>query len=378
MKLFLILVLILFSSHGFSQEESDVDQIALASILVKDGNYSRAERVLKKISSEDSRKALKESLWGMVELHKKNYKDSILRFNKSIELGIKSKEVYIYLSEAYLQIKDINKASASLEKVDKGSKEKLPYHLLKSEIYWQKNEKVLAWKILNQALKKKLSKNVIYKKKFKYFMKEKLYFSAYELAFEFFKNKGLWSDVLAMASQLRVNKQYEQSLKILQALSFVEPRNENIALEMTQNYLALGDNFSGALILEEAARVNNDLAFEASELLRQEGKSYRSKYLNFQTLDPKKRLKQKLSLYIEDDDYHSLKLMIPELKEHHLLEDEELRYAVAYSLFRTGDFKKSEEYLKLIARDDLFEKSLKLRDEISKCKIEKWACRETI
>ncbi|MCJ8277338.1 MAG: hypothetical protein MJK18_10895, partial [Bdellovibrionales bacterium] len=127
-----------------------------------------------------------------------------------------------------------------------------------------------------------------------------------------------------------------------------------------------------------AARVNTDLAFEASELLRQVGKSYRSRYLNFQTLDPKKRLKQKLSLYLEEDNYHSLKLMIPQLRQHQLLEDEELRYAVAYSLFRTGDFKKSESYLRMIERDDLFEKSLKLRDEISKCKSETWACRETI
>jgi hypothetical protein len=181
-----------------------------------------------------------------------------------------------------------------------------------------------------------------------------------------------------MASQLRVNKQHEQSLKLLQALAFQKPNNESIALEMTQNYLAIGEAFSGALILEEAARVNTDLAFEASELLRQVGKSYRSRFLNFQTLDPKKRLKQKISLYLEEDNYHSLKLMIPELNKHQMFENEELRYAMAYSLFRTGDFKKSENYLRAIENDDLFEKSLKLREEINKCRSEKWACSETI
>ena len=61
-----------------------------------------------------------------------------------------------------------------------------------------------------------------------------------------------------------------------------------------------------------------------------------------------------------------------------LLDDDELRYAVAYSFYRTGDFVKSEEYLKSIERDDLFEKSLELRKEISKCKNESWACSETI
>ena len=51
---------------------------------------------------------------------------------------------------------------------------------------------------------------------------------------------------------------------------------------------------------------------------------------------------------------------------------------MAYSLFRIGDFDKSEGYLNSIDKDGLFEKSIELKREINNCKEAKWACSETI
>lgn len=373
----LFVFLLLIPISAFSQEE-EVDHVALASMLIKDGHFSRAEKVLEKVKDEDGDKAFIESLWGMVELHKKNYEKAIERFNVSLKQGLNNGEIYIYMAEAWLNLKEYSKAEYALQKTDEVTKSKLPFYLLTAEIHWLQKNKEKAWEALRLAEAKKLSHTVINKKKFSYLLEESLYYIAYELALKMMEDKAPWTDVLAMASQLRIKKQYDFSIKILQGLALLQPYKEGIALELTQNYLALGETFSAALILEESARVNTALSFEASELLRQVGKNYRSRYLNMQTLDPQKRLKQKLSLYLEEDDYHSLKLMIPQLEQHQLLEDEELRYAMAYSLFRTGDFNKSEEYLKVIERDDLFEKSLELRREIGKCREESWACRETI
>ncbi|MCJ8276560.1 MAG: hypothetical protein HRT44_11960, partial [Bdellovibrionales bacterium] len=92
----LLFVLILIFSQFVSAQEEDVDHVALASILVRDGLYARAEITLEKAKPEKDQRALVESLWGMIKLQKKKYKEAIAQFEKSISLGIKSKEVYIY------------------------------------------------------------------------------------------------------------------------------------------------------------------------------------------------------------------------------------------------------------------------------------------
>ncbi len=382
-QLVLCYVILFLAGKVLAQEselDSEVDHVSLARILVKDGHYDRAERTLQKVTPEEEQeaKALLASLRGMVELHKKQYQKSLTYFNQSLELGIESREIYLYRAEAYLQLGNLAEAAKSIEKIDLEAKQKLPYFLIKAEIQWQRGAKTQAWTVLNSAVRKKLSATVINKKKFAYLMEEGLFQTAKDLAFQVLQDENAFQDVVALASQFRLAKQHSIALEILQALQVLRPEKEMVALEMAQNYLSLGESFSAALILEQAAKHNISLSFEASEMLRQVGKSYRARFLNMTTMDPAKRLKQQLALYLEDDDYLSLKFMIPQLQKNSLLEDQEIRYAVAYSLFRTGDFEKSESYLNSIDKDGLFEKSIELKREISNCKAEKWACSETI
>ncbi len=378
-QLILCYVLLFVAFKVFAQQ-AEVDHLALVRVLVKDGYYDRAERTLRKLSADEKQdnSALIASFWGMIELNKKNYEKSLDQFNRSLKLGIESKEIYLYRAESFLQLERLQEAEVSLENIGIKMKTKLPYFLVKAEIHWKQDRKVEAWRVLDEATTKGLSSTVINKKKFSYLLSEHLFLAAKDIAFKTLKDENAFQDVLAMASQFRIAKQHQTALELLQALQVLRPEKEMVALEMAQNYLALEERFSAALILEKAAKHNISLSFEASEMLRQVGKSYRARFLNMTTMDPAKRLKQKLALYLEDDDYLSLKFLVPQLQKNQLLEDQDIRYAVAYSLFRTGDFEKSEVYLNSIDKDGLFEKSIELKREISNCKQEKWACSETI
>ncbi len=358
----------------------EVDHVALAKILVKDAHYQRAERTLNKLTDDEKSEqgAVIEGLWGMIQLHKQQYQEALGSFDRCLALGIENQEIYLYRAEALLQLQRYQEAQQSLLKIANEDKEKLPFFVLQAEIFWRQNQKSKAWSTLNSGLTRNLSKTVLLTKKFHYLIDEQLYLSAADLAQKLLQSSEAFQDVLAMASQLRVHKQYALALPLLQTLQVLNPKREMVALEMAQNYLALGEKFSAALVLERAAKHNISLSYEAAEMLRQVGKSYRARFLNMSTMEPEKRLKQKLALFLEDDDYSSLKFMIPQLQKNKLLEDQEIRYAVAYSLFRTGDFKKSEDYLNTIDKDGLFEKSIELKREISSCLSEKWACSETI
>ena len=380
LKNIIILTVFVMTPMIFAQE-TEVDHLALASLLIKDGNYGRAQRTLTKVTKEEREKneVLLETLWGMVFLQQQKYEKALEKINKALSLGSQEKELFLYRAEALVQMGDqIDLALNDLEKIALEDKKKLPYFLIKAEGLWKQGYKIKAWRTLDQALQHGLSLAVITKKKFFYLLEEGLFISAQEMAFSLFSVPESFNDILAMASQLRIKKEYQKSLELLQVLQFLRPEKEMVALEMAQNYLALEQSFSAALILEKAAKHNVSLSFEASEMLRQVGKSYRARFLNMSTLDPTKRLKQKLSLFLEDDDYHSLKFLIPQLRKNQMLEDQEIRYAVAYSLFKTGDFRSSEDYLNSIDKDGLFEKSIELKQEILNCEKQRWACNETI
>lgn len=376
-KAFLFLILSFFVGNSFAQE--DIDYLKLSQILIKDGHYNRAEKTLDKLNEKEVENlALFYSLQGMLFLHKDQYEKSLKKFNKSLAQGLKEKEIYLYMAESYLKLGQLSEAQSTLEKLGLEDKQKLPYHLVKAEIFWLQGARQETWQILISAQSKGLSLNVINKKKFYYLIKEGLYQSAFSIAFVMIENQDLFLDVLAMASQLRVHKQYKLSLKLLQHLKILRPGHETVALEMAQNYLALKNPFSAALILEQAAHINPSLAYEAVEILRQVGKNYRARFLSLLITDPSLRLKQQLALYLAEDDYFSLTFMVPQLQRYKMLEDQKIRYAVAYSFFKTGHFKKSANYLSTIDQDGLFEKSIELKKEIINCQQEKWACRETI
>ena len=57
-----------------------------------------------------------------------------------------------------------------------------------------------------------------------------------------------------------------------------------------------------------------------------------------------------------------------------LIEDEDLRYAIAYALFKTGEVSAAEEHLSALNRPDLFRKAAELRRAIQDCAGERWKC----
>jgi len=57
-----------------------------------------------------------------------------------------------------------------------------------------------------------------------------------------------------------------------------------------------------------------------------------------------------------------------------LLEDQDIRYALAYAYFKSGDFDRAEEQLGQLERADLFRKATELRRVMTQCADQPWLC----
>jgi hypothetical protein len=96
--------------------------------------------------------------------------------------------------------------------------------------------------------------------------------------------------------------------------------------------------------------------------------------LNGQIGDQETKLRQRLALLLELQRYETAALMRRDRTGLGLLEDEDVRYALAYASFKTGDFEATEALLQALSRPDLFRKAAELRRAMADCAEDAWQC----
>ena len=150
----IIYSVILVGSPFFARaQDEDVDLVALASMLIQDSQYVRAERTLLKINKEDQSvdRAKIQSLWGMIFLGQNRYVKARSAFLESLKLGLQEDEIYIYLTEVELKEGKVRQADVYLSKVGDEWRQKLPFLFLRADVFWKMGKQNKAWNVLNKA-----------------------------------------------------------------------------------------------------------------------------------------------------------------------------------------------------------------------------------
>jgi tetratricopeptide (TPR) repeat protein len=96
--------------------------------------------------------------------------------------------------------------------------------------------------------------------------------------------------------------------------------------------------------------------------------------LNGQVIDQQKKLKQRLAIFIDLERFDQAAGMEPDLYRTGLLANEDIRYALAYALFKTGRYEEAESHLRQLTDSDLFRKANELRGAMERCREEPWRC----
>ena len=96
--------------------------------------------------------------------------------------------------------------------------------------------------------------------------------------------------------------------------------------------------------------------------------------LNGQISDQQVKFRQRLALLLELQRYEQAASMEQDLRRTGLIDDEDIRYALAYAVFKAGDFDQAEAHLQVLTRPDLFRKAAELRRAIQDCSEDQWKC----
>lgn len=373
-----VLFLSCFSNFSWAAETKDgVNHIELAAVMLKDGHHDRALLALQSVDLEDKKTDLARfyTLQGLAYMGLSDLEAAKDSLQLAIKNGQKDSAIYIYLAQSYFGLKDYQKTIDAIQKAGNQVNKNPSLLSMKAESYWHLQDVNAAINALNEGQRLFPADFRFQKRQVFYFVELGLYQEAVRLGRDFLKrSKASVADYIALGNALRLSKEYTEALNILEVARLQFPNDEMVAKLLAHTYLDQGKLNSAAFILEQAALLNPNLQAEAAELYRRAGRFHMALTLNESISDQKVKLKQRLSILLALKRFENAANMEASLYRTGLLEDQDVRYALAYAYFSSRRFPQAAKHLDHLTNAELFRKGTELRRLMEVCKNEPWQC----
>ena len=372
------LLVLHLSLYAAEKGDEDIDYVALATMLAKDGHYMRANEALTHVDPKQEGVDLVQyyTLEGIINAKLHNYKKSNENFYKAIESGQKAKSVYIYIAQNYFKLKEYDKAIEALGHADILVRKKPKLLALKAESYFRSKKYEEALDTLSLLLQLHPNYYDAYRQRFAYYMKLKLYQSALEDASLYLKHGKKDPQVISsFIYALREAKELKKATGLAEKAHLQYPNNATITVLSANLYIDQGKLKAAADLFDAASQVEYKYTKDAAEMYRRIKDYVKALYKNSQIADPKVKYKQKVAIYLGFGAYEKIAAMKDVLERNNLLKDQNILYALAYSFYKIGDFADAQKYLQQITDGTLYKKSIELRKNMIKCQKNQWECR---
>jgi len=367
-----------------SAPEDEVDRLSLAAMLIGDGNYERARGVLAGVDERedpDLDKVRYHSLDGLVALNLDELARAEAAFERALEAGREREEpppevIWLYLAQARFGQEDYAGTLEALDGAGAETTELASVYQMRARSHWQMGDLESAWQVLSKGAARFPDRAGDFTRQQVFLLVERgLYQEAAALGQRFLaRGEAKVDDAVTIGNALREAGQTDKALRILEAARLEDSDNIRLARVLAQTWLDREHVLPAADILHEAARLDPSLMSEAAELYRRAGWLMQALTLNARVIDQTKKLKQRLAIFIELQRFDQAAGMESDLVRTGLLSDEDIRYALAYALFKTGRYEQAETHLSRLTQNDLFRKANELRRAMEQCRDEPWLC----
>lgn len=359
------------------QRQPSADLIELAAIMLKDGHNDRALLALQGVDLQDEKTDLARfyTLQGLAYM---NLNDNVAAKNSlqlAIDNGQQEKIIHVYLAQVNFSLKNYPETIQAIINAGEVANNYPALFVTKARAHWHLKETAKAIKTLTDAEQLFPGDYRFLKQKVFYFVELALYQEAAKLGREYLAlSQAKAEDYIAIGNALRLSKAYDEAMNILEIARLQFPNNDVIAKLLAHVYLDQDKLNSAAFILEQAAILNTDLLAEAAEVYRRAGRFHKALTLNQAVSDQKVKFKQRLSILLALKQYEQAANMASSLYRTGLLEDQHVRYALAYALFSTGRYSAADEHIDHLKDAELFRRGMELRRLMEICKTEPWQC----
>jgi tetratricopeptide (TPR) repeat protein len=406
----LLISLLLNGMLNAKESVDEVNHLALATLMIYDANYEKAKEELSLVdknsdkydaakyftvlgvlnSKEGKTQAAIKAYRNAIEatktkvfvtpasFEKEKYLFSIASsdetkpkapvFDPEAKRKEKIEQLYMYLTQEYYKLKDYKNTVASLENAGEQGKSKAGLYTLRAECYYKQGLHEKTFAALNKGIKKFLNDSTLLKQKFYYFADLKLYQAAIDASKVYMSKVGVSSqEYIALAQMLIGANEVDSAIKLLEESKLKFPKEPSIGILLGHMYLKKNMKFASAHLFDESSYYDKKYLKDAVEMNRRAGNNLHALYLNTQNIDKVEKLKQKIAIYLNAGEYRKIIGLQKALERYKMLDDDNLRYALAYSYYMSDDYKNAETQLKFISDSELFSKATVIRKNIEKC-----------
>ena len=409
LKTLSLLVILSTSSYAKTIDDS-VDHLALATLMIYDARYEKAASELasvdKKSDSYDEanyysvvavfnskqdktleaieayKKAIEATkvkifvapklvtkekfLFSLASKHQATKKAPVFDAEEKREEKISS--LYMYLTQEYYKLKDYKNTVASLESAGEQGKSRAGLYTLRAECYYKQEMYKEAISALSEGIERFPEDTKLLKQKFYYFADLELFQAAIDASRAYMEKAGASSaEYIALSQMLISANEIDSAIALLEESKLRFPSDAKIGILLGHMYLKKDMKHTTAHLFEESSYYDKKYLKDAVEMNRRAGNNLHALYLNAQNIDKVEKLKQKIAIYLNAEEYRKIIGLKKALKRYKMLDDDNLRYALAYSYYMAGDYENSERELKFITDNELFSKATVIRKNIEKC-----------
>jgi tetratricopeptide (TPR) repeat protein len=365
-------LLLSLRTHGFVKDPiyDDLEGVALIQALLKDAKWDLAHEEIAQLEKHD---AVSGRYYRGQWYYLKGAPEKALAAFESLK-NQNFTDLDIWRMRSYAQLKKDEKCLSAVPQFFNRNDVTESDYLMRAQCAQRlkKNEK--AWQTLQQA-RKRFASYTVETEWLALQLQLGLNHQAWQTAQVWLVQKMAPAPhFLQLAELFQAKGLSELALKVLELGRLRHPTNMDINLAFSQVYFHKGFLFVAEEGFARAALKDSKYHYHVAELNRQTGRYERSLYFNSHVVEEKERLKQKIATYVDANRYALIASMDSVIQTSELAKDEEILYALSYSLVRNGDREKPLKYLAKITKPDLVEKSTLLRQALLECQKKQDRC----
>lgn len=360
-----------------AETEDDVDYLALATRLFQDGHVDRANQALEEVDVQDEELDRKHYfvLKGLVALNQKLYVASADAFEEAIKAGNTDPLVYINLGRARFGAKNYRGAVKALTEAGVDAQKEPKAEMLLCQAHWELGEAEEALAVLARAGTRFPDAIEFARLVMSYLISLELYQELARQRRKFLMRSNIEAkDLVAIGEALRRSGRLDEAKSSLEAARLRFPDDIGLTVQLARVFMDSGELLSSAMMLEQAARLDEKYFVEAAEMYRRADRLVRALVINKRIPDQKKKMRQRLQILLELKRFEMIAGMEARLSRLGLLGDQQIRYALAYGFFQTRDFESAKKHISHLSDPEFFEKGIALRKAIDSCDEAGWLC----
>jgi len=355
----------LFLSTALAQTPQE-DPVALAALLVQDGKLERAMSVLDGVDPHATGvdTARYWTLRGLVWMRQELPAEAARAFAAAIDASEPpvDPQLHVSLARAHVRAGADREALAALVAGGEALDSLPARFLVEARAWWNLEDLPAAWGALDAGADRFPDRVDFPRQQVLLLVDMGLTREAGERASALLERAdGTADDALTVAEAMRQAQAHERAGLVLEEARLRFPGDTRLDIQLAAVHADAGRPLAAARLLQRVAHADPGLADEAAELFRRAGRLDAALMMNAEVPDAVTKVRQRFGLLLEAQSWERAVALEPRLSRLGLLQDDRVRYGVAYAWFQVGDPDAAESALRGISDPAVFGQANELR-----------------